>query len=270
MKPAKDADWRAAESRRMIADARALVSMAESLAEHDRLRGAPDVDVLRTATPGSTGAVLIHAVSLRGLDVASLAASDSAAALPILVLLDDAPAVPAFLPEGAHVDLAHPTEEGLRSAIERHVRGALGHSPSQHHILDLVESIRDSVIVIDRERTVAYLNPCATALLQTLTGRTGPFVGEPLGTAFPPSLSAPVRPAIEDALVHADESRIEDPTRHHGIALDIAIFPHPQGATLLMRDATQRWNIEAELIDTRLSLARAEARLRARGDEAPA
>lgn len=268
MDPTDDSDWRVAESRRMIADARALVSIAESLAERDPRRGTGNVAVRRRAGPGSAGAVLIHAVSLHAEDVAFRPAGAPPSMVPILVLLDDAPALPEFLPEGTAVGLDMPTEEALRSAIERHVREALGRSPSEHHVFDLVESIQDGVIVIDRQRTVAYLNASATALLQTLTGRTGPFVGQPLGTAFPPALSATTRPAIHDALVHADASRVEDPERHRGIALDIAIFPHPHGATLLVRDATRRRDVEAELIETRLRLARAESRLRARADEA--
>lgn len=258
--------WREAESRRMIEDARALVSMAQSLADARTV----DAEVHRRAGAPSAAAVLVHAVSLHEEDVAPRPAGALAPGVPILVLLDEAPATPEFLPEGADVDLDKPTEEAVRMAIERRVRGALEQPPSTHHLLDLVESLGDAVIAVDRRETVVYLNPRATALLQTLTGRTGPFVGQPLGTAFPPALSATTRPAIHDALAHANATRVEDPERHRGIALDIAIFPYPDGATLLVRDATRRRDVEAELIETRLSLARAESRLSARDDEASA
>lgn len=269
MDPANDSGWQAAESRRMIEDARALVAIAQGLARARQPRGAADAEAAARVSPGPAGAVLIHALSVHDGDL-SIRAVGGAPTTPILVLLDDAPGVPEFLPEPTDVGLEQPTEESVRRATERHVREALRRGPSENHILDLVESIRDSAIVIDRQRTVLYLNPSATALLQRLTGRTGPFLGQPIEVAFPPALSPTTRPAIHAALVHADASHIEDPQLHHGIALDIAIFPHPNGATLLVRDVTERRNIEAELIETRLRLARAESLLRARDDEVPA
>lgn len=255
----------------MIEDARALVALAESLAATNAQRAAAAGALQpRPATMAPAGAVLVHAVSLHGKDVAFRSASAPVGDLPIIVLLDDAPAVPDFLPDGVDVDLDDPTDEAVRGAIVKRVRDALQRSPVEFHVLDLVESIQDAVIVIDRQSTVSYLNASATALLQTLTRRSGPFVGQPLAKVFPPALSASARPAIQNALDHASASRVEDPERHHGIALDIAIFPHPQGATLLVRDVTRRRDIEAELIETRSSLARAESRLRARDDEASA
>lgn len=270
MDPTNESDWRVAESRRMIADARALVSIARSLSPVARSRDGTDGDILADTPRASPGVVLIHAVSLPSEDVAYRSASGRHSTAPIFVLLNDAPTFPEFLPEDIEVDMDDPTEGSLQSAIERHVREALGRSPSENHILDLVESIQDGVIVIDRHRTVVYLNPGATALLQTLTGRTGPFVGQPLARAFPPALSPTLRPAIFDALVHGEASHVSEPERHRGLALDVALFPHPHGATLLVRDGTERRDIEAELIETRVSLARAESRLRARDDEASA
>lgn len=256
----------------MIDDARALVSIAESLRDWNPSRDAADATGLRPASCETARAVLIHAVSIDegDLDRAPLDGGPATRALPILVLLDDAPEVPVFLPEEADIDLANPTEEGVRRAVELRVREALGPPPVEHRVLDVVESIQDAVIVIDRQRAIVYLNTSAASLLQTLTGRTGPFVRQPLASAFPPAASATLRPAIQDALLHAEASRVEDPERHRGLALDVAVFPNPHGATLLVRDVTERKDIEAELVEARLSLARAEARLRARDDEAPA
>jgi PAS domain-containing protein len=252
----------------MIEDARALVSIAEGLRDMNPSRDPPDGTSIRPPPSVGGRAVLVHAVSIDEGEGGRAQADDTLPRpLPILVLLDDAPAVPDFLPESA--DAGAPiTEEQIRGAIEQRVREALDRTPTEHYVSDLVESIQDAVIVIDRQRTVVYLNTSAVSLLQSLTRRTGPFVGQPIASAFPPAASATVRPAIQDALVHADASRVEDPERHRGRALDIAIFPNPHGATLLVRDVTERKDIEAELVETRLSLARAEARLRARDDEA--
>jgi PAS domain-containing protein len=253
----------------MIEDARALVSIAEGLRGLNPNRDPPDATSTRPSPSAGGRAVLVHAVSIDEGDGGRVQADDKPPLpLPILVLLDDAPAVPDFLPE---TDDIGPTlsEEQVHRAIERRVRGALNRAPTERYVSDLVESIQDAVIVIDRQRTVVYLNTSAVSLLQSLTRRTGPFVGQPIASAFPPAASATVRPAIQDALVHADASRVEDPERHRGLALDIAIFPNPHGATLLVRDVTERKDIEAELVEARLSLARAEARLRTRGDEAP-
>jgi len=238
--------WRIAESRRLIDDARSLLSSAEALREWDTGSG--------PRAPPTSGAVLVHALIL-----------DEPAAsgpMPVLVLLGDAPSSTLFLP--TETDPADPSEDGVRAAIERTIRGALGQPPPDHHAIDLIESIQDAVLVIDRRQDLTYLNPSATALLQTLTSRTGPFLGQPLATAFPPAASAAVLPAIQAALVDAETSRVTDPARHHGLALDIAIFPTPHGATLLVRDVSERKDLEAELSSTRASLARAVAQLEER------
>ncbi|HLE96821.1 MAG TPA: PAS domain-containing protein [Candidatus Thermoplasmatota archaeon] len=245
-----------------------LVSMAEGL--RDPTQVPQDARHARTSTGGGSRAIVVHAVSIADSGETRPVEETPTRPSPILVLLDDAPAVPDFLPEGADLDPADPTEEQVRRAIEQHVREALNHSPMEHCLLDLVESIQDAVVVIDRRSIVLHLNTRAVALLQTMTRRTGPFVGQPLASVFPPAASATLRPAIHEALVHAGASRVDDPERHRGLALEVAIFPHPQGATLLIRDVTERKDLEAELIETRLARARAEARLRAYDSEAPA
>jgi PAS domain-containing protein len=269
--------WRALESRRLIDDARALVDMAEGL----RGRHAdPPEPIRRSSSPNAVSrAVLVHAVSIdadtsdpsgsayRGRrdapDQAPSGASAARRPTPLIVLLDDAPRVPEFLPEGEDLDAADPTEEQIQRAIELRVRKALDRPLAEHAVLDILGSIQDAVMAIDRQRVLTYLNAAAVSLLQSLTRRTGPFVGEPLANAFPPAASATIAPAIHDALVHADASRVDDPERHRGLALDVSVFPDPHGATLVVRDATLRKDIEAELIETRVALSRAEAHLRA-------
>lgn len=255
--PTPTSHWRALEARRLMEDARALASIAESLRDG---AAPPRIDL-----PTPAGAILIHAMTIDDAPPAPPAHGPT----PTLVLLDDAPVAPEFLLADPG-ELASPTEEQARGLIARAIRGALDRAPSEHQLIDLVESIQDAVIVVDRQRKILYLNASATSLLQTLTLRTGPFVGQPLGTSFPPAASATIGPAIQAALLDADASRVSDPERHRGLALDVAIFPNPYGATLLVRDVTGRRELETRLSAIRVSLARAEALLRARDDEAPA
>lgn len=251
----------------MIADARALVSLAEGLRDWAPERRVEEARSRGPPSRAAASAVLVHAMSLVDLgEEVARSAPRSQAGPRMLVLLDDVPAVPSFLPDDADSDVA--TVGVARAAIEQGLRGAAARAPLTRLILDLVECMQDAILAIDRDRTVTYLNPSGVALLQSLTNRTGPFVGEPLAKAFPPATSPTLRPAIERALRDADATRVEDPERHRGLVLDVAVFPNPDGATLLLRDVTARRDIEAELVEARLSLARAARREAALDDEA--
>lgn len=246
----------------MAEDARALAAMAASVREW----GSDRMLAPAQAAAAVEGAILVHAMTL---DADAFKGPPVSGAPPptILVLLEDGPAIPTFLTEDASLDDA--PADRVRRAIDARLREGLRRPPDGVHALDLLESVQDAIIAIDRERLVLYLNASAVALAQSLTSRTGPFVGRPLALAFPPAAGATLRPAIQAALVHATPDRVEEPGRHRGRALDVAVFPNPGGATLLIRDITKRKDTEAQLIDARVDLARAGALLHARDDPGP-
>ncbi|MHB8604691.1 MAG: PAS domain-containing protein [Thermoplasmatota archaeon] len=263
-KPERPPIARILESRRLLRDARSLLDDGWRARGASAAPQASDAHTSPARSESGARAVIVHAITVDA-DGESHVRGDAdraTRASPILVMLADTPAIPEFLPpEEASPPSQAPVRKEIAEAFERHVGAALHPSPPVEDALDLVESIQDAILMIDRRSLILYANTSAISLLQSLTSRTGPFVAQPLANAFVPAATVTLRPALDAALHHAETARIEDPERHRGRAFDVAIFPNPRGATLLIRDITGRKDTEAELREVRIALRRATAEL---------
>lgn len=117
-----------------------------------------------------------------------------------------------------------------------------GHSPdAPGHSLEasqarLVESIRDAVILIDRQRRVAAINPAATDMLELSAAAA---IGEPLESVVPRVAGSPLYPHILRLLDHrarfsGDVAALTRPRQW----LHVDLVPVPIGGAIILRDVT--------------------------------
>lgn len=176
--------------------------------------------------------------------------------IPLLVVFDEAPADPDALLPGADAYLVDPTADDLIEAMGQHVVANWSRAIADEHALDLVESLGDAVLVVDRAHRIVYHNPNGLALVQRTTRISSPILGTPVERALPSFGEGVLRLALAAGLQHGEGSRTE--ARMDPLWVSVDIFANPHGVTVVARDVTERHELEAALFDTRMRLARSE------------
>lgn len=203
-------------------------------------------------------AILVHPADLREARMlfAAIARTENARGLPLLAVLDESPGDPDALPPGADAYLVDPSPDDLMAALDDHVVTAWSRSLGGQHALDILESLDDGVLVIDRAQRVVHHNPAGLAFVQRTTRRSGTLLGRALEAAVPAFAAAHARSAVRAALIHGATSHFE--LRLEPLWLSVDVFPNPDGATVVVRDTTERHTLEDALLETRMRLARSE------------
>lgn len=110
-------------------------------------------------------------------------------------------------------------------------------------LASLVESIRDAVILIDRQRCVAAINPAATDMLELSAAAA---IGEPLESLIPGLADSPLFPHLLRVLDHRERFSGDVPglTRPRQW-LRADLVPLPVGGALILRDVTASFEANA-------------------------
>ena len=203
-------------------------------------------------------AILLQPVDLREAAsiLADIAHTQSARGIPVLAVLDAAPAQPEDLPAGADAYLVDPSNDDLLEALGQHVVTAWSRALGGQQALDIIESLDDSVLVVDRLHRVVYHNPKGLALVQRTSRRSGTLLGSLVERALPAFEEGPAKIALEAGLARGETAHLETRVADMWVSLDI--FPNPDGATIIARDITVRHELEATLLETRMRLAHSE------------
>ncbi|HUR68394.1 MAG TPA: ATP-binding protein [Candidatus Thermoplasmatota archaeon] len=181
---------------------------------------------------------------------------DLARRIPILAVLGDAPTDAVVLPPGADAYLIDPTPEDLIEAIGQHVVATWSRDLGGEHALDLIESLGDAVLVVDRAHRIVYHNSSGLALVQRATHQSATILGSLVERALPSFVEGQLQHALRAGLEHGETSHVEQRMGPLWVGLDV--FANPDGVTLVARDITERHRLEEALLETRMSLARSE------------
>lgn len=213
------------------------------------------LEALRRAPPR---AILLHPVDLSEATslLGEVARVESARGIPVLAVLAESPLDPEELPPGADAYLIDPSPDDLFEALAQHVLTAWSRAVGAQQALDIIESLDDAVLVVDRAHRVVYHNPRGLALVQRTSRRSGTLLGALVERAMPDMGEPATQKALQAALEHAETSHLERPVGALWLSFDV--FPNPDGATIVSRDITQRHELEASLLDARARLARSE------------
>lgn len=202
--------------------------------------------------------VLLHAADARGVHALLREAASSAVArgVPVVAVVAEAPADPDEMPVGADAYLVDPTADDLLEVLGRHVAVPWSRTVGGQHALDILDSLEDAVLVVDRERRVAYHNASGLAMTQRASGRNDPLLGSVAEHALPALADEAARRALRAGLEDGERSHLEVASGAAWLSLDV--HPGPDGATLIVRDVTRRRALEEALLETRVRLARSE------------
>src|SRR5690606_4258228 len=106
---------------------------------------------------------------------------------------------------------------------------------SREELSSVLESTTDSVIVLDRDWNLTYVNGRATALL----GHTGLRPGANLWKLFPDEVGGPFERAYRKAMDTQQPVQMEGRLAAHGTWLEVHVFPAPDKLTIFFRDITE-------------------------------
>lgn len=176
--------------------------------------------------------------------------------IPLLAILGEAPTDPDALPPGADAYLVDPTPDDLVDAIGQHVVATWSRALGGEHALDLIESLGDAVLVVDRAHRIVYHNPNGLALVQRTTRLSTAILGSRIERAFPSFEGGRPKEALRAGLEHGEESRLE--VRMGSLWIGLDVCANPDGVTIVARDVTDRRALETTLLETRMRLARSE------------
>lgn len=110
----------------------------------------------------------------------------------------------------------------------------------------VLEGTTDSVIVVDRNFRVTYMNPHA----KTFVGRTSTLgIGGCLRDAYPEYLTTDLVQRFETVLERGEAAKLEVFARKEGIWLEIHAFPNGNdGVSLFFRDVTEARRAREEIV----------------------
>lgn len=119
--------------------------------------------------------------------------------------------------------------------------GGDGEGAGKAHLQDsqllLLEAVRDSLVLIDRERRIAALNPAASDMFEIAAAA---LVGEPLTAALPMIEASCIFPHILRMLDYRERFSGELPSLlRPGQWLRADLIPLPVGGAIILRDITE-------------------------------
>ncbi len=158
-------------------------------------------------------------------------------------------------------------EEEFTRAEEETIRAqeAAAHADRQTERMQrILASISDSFSVIDRQWTIAYANEQAAAIVGM---RVEDLVGKNLWQLFPESIGSPFDHAYRRALETNTVIRMESFYPPLDKWLRIAIYPGPEGLTVLGQDVTEQHRLEAALRESADELEASNEELKAALDD---
>jgi diguanylate cyclase (GGDEF)-like protein/PAS domain S-box-containing protein len=138
----------------------------------------------------------------------------------------------------------------LRAQSEQRRRAESALSASQRQIVDVLETVSDAVLMLDRDWRFVYLNPRAEALLRRRRRR---LLGRVLWDVFPGS-RAEFGSDFERALSDQVTASFE---RHYAPLqswFEVRAYPHPHGLAVYFRDISERHRQEQELRQSEMLL----------------
>ena len=116
---------------------------------------------------------------------------------------------------------------------------------------NILESIRDGFITLDRQWQFAYLNSRAE---QICGGRREELTGQNFWTVFPELRHAPLYKELHRAMQKQNPAEFEHFFAEWNVWLRINVFPSQDGLSIYMADISDRKRVEQELKDLIASL----------------
>jgi two-component system, cell cycle sensor histidine kinase and response regulator CckA len=139
----------------------------------------------------------------------------------------------------AEEEAARAEEETLRAEEEaaRALVAARKAAAESDRVDRILASITDAFLVLGRDWTISYMNERAAALF----GRTAAdYVGRNQWQAFPEMVGGPLEEALRRAMDEHIMVRLETFFAPGDKWLSVALYPYPEGLTVVAQDATER------------------------------
>ncbi len=108
----------------------------------------------------------------------------------------------------------------------------------------LLESITDCFVSVDADRKLSYANSVAE---ERFGLRLDASIGAPLHTLIPQFDTPDIARAIDRAILERETTVVEGFAASNGCWYDLVFYPHKEGASLYIRDITNRKRREDEL-----------------------
>ena len=118
-------------------------------------------------------------------------------------------------------------------------------------ISNILESIRDGFITLDRQWQFAYLNSRAEQICGV---RREAVVGKNLWDVFPALRHAPIYRELQRAMQKQNPAEMEHWSAEWNVWLNLNVFPSQDGLSIYMADVSDRKRVERELQDVIASL----------------
>jgi PAS domain S-box-containing protein len=149
--------------------------------------------------------------------------------------------------EGPRIVVAHQNTTSLWLAVERQRRlveeqaSRSAAEAAQQRIADTLESITDGFFSLDRQRRFTYVNRHAEAIV----GRPrGEMLGRTLQEEFPDAAGSRFEAELDTVLERGTPGNVEEYFAARDVWLEFRIYPSPEGASVYMRDISERKQIE--------------------------
>ena len=126
-------------------------------------------------------------------------------------------------------------------------------------VAEVLETITDTVILLDHDWRFAYLNGAALALARRPKAE---LLGRPIWEAYPELIGTPIEAAYRRAVAERVPVHLEAPGVLSGRWYDVHAYPGPGGLTVYGRDVTDRARAEA-------AVRRSELRYRTLAEASP-
>ncbi len=135
-----------------------------------------------------------------------------------------------------------------RKQVEAALRGA------NHQIVNILESVTDAFVSLDREWRFTYLNQRATQLIQRSQEEV---LGQNLWEVFPEFIGSTFDHECNQALIHQTPTIFEEFYPFLKTWFELRIFPTANGLSIFFVDVTERRQSQAELLEMSTALGNA-------------
>jgi two-component system cell cycle sensor histidine kinase/response regulator CckA len=151
----------------------------------------------------------------------------------------------------AEEEAARAEEETLRAEEEaaRAQVAALKAASESERVDRILASITDAFLVVGRDWTISYMNQRAAALFGR---KSAEYIGQNHWEVFPEMVGGPLEEAFRRAMEGHGIVRLETYFPPGDKWLSVAVYPSPEGLTVVSQDATER--IRAQEASARLAV----------------